>query len=254
MDVITPTSWMPADYCMSTATKTPDKAFAENVYACVCRTDFTSPGFCLIDLGTDASSEFMRHFMVSLKRSLQQIHQSCTDRDLVYLSAARFDQQETTKPHRDGGPDECFLMLGYEPSEVLAEVVMSDYSKCAYDKGMTPAELLAKHNPMFSSGKELLQPYSTLVLCFSKQKSQILLINNSIAPLSEDSTTWQGVLHTATIPHPSDDLRRVINSTMIASVPMSSEELVSITEQEEFINTNIIRRRGYDKPHLKDDI
>jgi len=46
--------------------------------------------------------------MVDLKRAMARVHESVTGNTLIYLSAARFDQQTTTKPHLDGGPDECF--------------------------------------------------------------------------------------------------------------------------------------------------
>src|SRR5438105_4922610 len=105
--------------------------------------------------------------MVALKRRLQGIHRSRARRDLVFLSAARFDQQVTTKPHRDGGPEECFLMLGYEPSQVRAEILISDFSRCAQDMGMTPGQWLEAHNPMFRPGADLLRPYTTRVACYS---------------------------------------------------------------------------------------
>ena len=49
----------------------------------------------------------------------------------------------TTRPHRDGGPDECLLLLGYEPSSVPAELRMADYSRCAHGLGLTPGEEMA---------------------------------------------------------------------------------------------------------------
>src|SRR5207253_562812 len=136
---------------------------AETVYSCACRTDFDSPGFCLIDLGAATSSLVLRKFMVELKIELQRIHKTATTRDLAWLSAGRFDQQTTTKFHRDGGPDECLLILGYEPSPVKAELAMADYSRCAFDLGLTPTRFLEQHNPMYRRGEELLRPYITKV-------------------------------------------------------------------------------------------
>ena len=191
--------------------------------------------------------------MVDLKREMAAIHESNTGNTLIYLSAARFDQQMTTKPHLDGGPDECFLMLGYEPSDVDAELQICDYSKCAFDLGLSPKEFMAKHNPMFQSGYELLRPYSTRIPCFSRTDYQIICINNSSAPFSRDQPTWQGTLHTATILTPDESKRRVVNSTMIASAPAGTPETVTESEQQEFINSSVVHRRGYDKPHLDDD-
>ena len=117
------------------------------VYERVCRTGFDAPGFYLIDLSPKTSSESLRQVMLSLNDGLRDIHRDHAARDLVFLSAGRFDQRVTTKLHRDGGPDECFLMLGYEPSEVVAEIAIADYAKCAHDMGLSAGEFLDHHNP-----------------------------------------------------------------------------------------------------------
>ena len=191
--------------------------------------------------------------MVDLKRAMARIQESRTDSTLIYLSAARFDQQETTRPHLDGGPDECFLMLGYEPSDVDSELEISDYAKCAFDLGLSPNEFMAKHNPMFQSGYELLRPYSTRIRCFSRNDFQIACVNNSSAPFSQDQPMWQGTLHTATILSPDESARRVINSTMIALAPKGTPDTISESKQKEFVTTSTVRRRDYDKQHLEDD-
>lgn len=191
--------------------------------------------------------------MVDIKREMGAIHESTTGNTLAYLSVARFDQQETTRPHLDGGPDECFLMLGYEPSVVDSDLEISDYAKCAFDLGLTPKEFLAKHNPMFKSGHEFLRPYSTRVPCFSPTEYQIICINNSSAPYSESQPAWQGTLHTATILTPDESERRVINSTMIASMPAGTADTINPEKLNDFVSTSVVRRRGYDKPHLEDD-
>ena len=226
---------------------------ADAVYERVCRTDFAAPGFCLIDLGERFSSTELRRTMVDLSRALRSIHELRDDRTMTVLSAARFDQQETTKPHRDGGPDECFLMLGYEPTEIRAELAMSDYSKCAYDMGLTPAEFLQKHNPMFVSGERLLQTYTARIPCFCNRAYLILLVNNSCAPYADDKPAWQGVLHTARIVNPDPAQRRIVNSLMIASSARGEPEPGCEQAQEEFVATNVIRRRGYDKLDLADE-
>lgn len=154
MEVLNTNHWSRSDYCMSGVDREPDEALAATVYDRVCRTDFSPPGFCLIDLGQGSSSTALRRFMVSLKQAMQRIHQMRRGCDLIFLSAGRFDQQVTTKPHRDGGPDECFLMLGYEPSPVRAAIAMSDYSQCAHAMGLSPFDLLEKHNDV-STGRRI---------------------------------------------------------------------------------------------------
>lgn len=242
--------WSSREYCLTADALASD--LSETTYDLVCRVDFSAPGFCLIDLGPNTTSQTLRRFMLSLKAAMRAIHSARTGRDLVYLSAARFDQQVTTKLHRDSGPAECFLMLGYEPSPVSAELALADFSLCAHEMGLTPEQLLARHNPMFGPGEDLLRPYTVPVECFSSQSSQVLLINNSIAEFGA-AGGWQGVLHTATVHNPSDAQRRVVNSTLIASLPAGSRETVSADEQEQFATTDVIRRRGYDRRHLDDD-
>jgi hypothetical protein len=245
-------SWSPDTICLHPPLLDVE-ALAADIYDRTCRTDFNAPGFCVLNAGRSLDSIAFRQLMVDLKRRMAAIHESRTGNTLIYLSASRFDQQTTTKPHRDGGPEECFLMLGYEPSDVDAELEICDYAKCAFDLGISPREFMAKHNPMFQLGYELLRPYSTRIPCFSRTDYQIICINNSSASYSHLQTAWQGTLHTATILAPDETKRRVVNSTLIASVPVGTPDPVSESEQQEFIHTSVVRRRGYDKPHLDDD-
>ena len=230
------------------------KAIASEIYQRTCRVDFLSPGFCTVDLGETIESQTFRQLMVDVKNAMALLHREAYGNTLNYLSAARFDQQETTRPHLDGGPDECFLMLGYEPTDVDSEIEIADYSKCAFEMGITPQEFMEKHNPMFMSGYELLRPYSTRIPCFAKKAYQLICINNSSAPFNKTSPAWQGVLHTATIATPDESKRRVINSTMIASVPVGTPEIISAEEQSQFVSTTAVRRRGYDKLQLEEDL
>lgn len=215
---------------------------AEAVYHRVFRTDFSEPGFALIDLGPDCGSERQRQLMVDLKNEFSRLEGMHRGRGLVYQSLTRFDQQVTTKPHRDGGPDESILMLGYEPSLIESRLEMSDYSKCAHDLGMTPAEFLDRFNPMFSTGRDRLATYTTPIDQFDNRSFQIVIINNSMEPFGAGLV---GVLHTATIINPNPDLRRVINSTMLAVVPQGKGEELAVVEQKDFLTTAVVRRPNY---------
>lgn len=226
---------------------------AEDIYRKVCRTDFSEPGFCSISVQEVNSSVEFRQLMVDLKNLLSEIHRRERGIGLHYLSAGRFDQQVTTKFHLDGGPPECFLMLGYEPSTVRSQVGIADYARCAFDRGTTPEELLQRHNPMFQAGYEILRPYITTIPCFSNTHYQIVCINNSFAPYSPDNPRWQGTLHTAEILTPDDSARRIINSTMIAPIEPGTPDTVSEEKINEFIRTSAVHRRGHDKQYLEDD-
>ncbi|QDT26654.1 hypothetical protein Enr10x_19640 [Gimesia panareensis] len=226
---------------------------ARIVYRRTCRTDFSEPGFCLITLGSKIDSNELRKTMVSLKQELAAIHERTRGMTLQYLSLGRFDQQNSTKPHRDNGPVECFLMLGYEPTEVQSALAISDYSRCASDRGLTPTEFLAEYNPMFQSGSEILRPYTTQVPCFSNFDYQIVCINNSCAPCSEAQPAWQGVLHTATILTPNARQCRVINSTLITSVAPGTPNVISEEQENQFVETTLVRRRDYESRQQADD-
>ncbi len=225
---------------------------AAQIYSRVCRTDFTEPGFCVVNLGSSLSSVEFRQLMVDITRQMAIVHQRQTGKTLIYISAGRFDQQTTTRPHLDGGPEESLLMLGYEPTRVQSEVEISDYTQCAQHLGISPTEFMAQHNPMFHAGFELLRPYSYRLNEFDVAAYQIVVINNSSAPI--DGKSWLGVLHTATILTPDESQRRVINSTMIAPALPGTPDVVPAKELEEFIQTSLVRRKGYDKPYLEDDV
>jgi len=217
-------------------------SIASDVYRRTCRVTFDAPGFCVLNVGQDIDSVAFRRLMVDLKREMAAIHEEIAGSTLAYLSAARFDQQETTRPHLDGGPDECFLMLGYEPSAIDSEIEIADYAKCAFDLGLSPKDFMAEYNPMFRSGYEILRPYTTRLACFSRTDYQIICINNSCSPWSESRPAWQGTLHTATIPVPDESERRVIDSTMVASVTAGTPDTIDGDELNDFMTTLAVRR------------
>jgi hypothetical protein len=176
-----------------------------------CRVGFRAAGFSLLSLGPDWGSRPLRRLMLDVLEELSNLCQSRQGKPLHALSMSRFNQQATTKPHRDGGPAESLLLLGYEPTPVESQLRLADYSLCARDLGLTPAEFLDRHNPMFHSGASLLADYTTHVTEFNSRQYQILLINNSSADYDEIHPRWQGVLHQATIPLPQEDALRVVN-------------------------------------------
>jgi hypothetical protein len=216
----------------------------DEVYARACRRSLDQPGFCLVDLGPEYGSANQRRLMVDLKLAMAERHRRDAGETLMYQSATRFDQQGTTKLHRDGGPDQCFLMLGYEPTPIQSMVSMADYARCAADRGMSESELLELYNPMFADGAEMLAPYVTRLCAFDNRRFQILLINNSMRPTGA-SGGWLGVLHGAEIPHPDQSASRVINSSLIVSAPLDQAEMLRFEELEEFRSGSTIHRRGY---------
>ena len=95
---------------------------------------------------------------------------------------------------------------------------------------------------MFPDGQNRLAAYTTPIDDFDKTSFQIMLINNSMNRLGEGLV---GVLHTARIINPNPGLSRIVNSTMIASVPQGHGESISVDEQNDFVTSAVVRRAVY---------
>jgi hypothetical protein len=220
-------------------------ALAERLAAQLFRGDFRAPGFALVSLGPAVDSRTLRRFMIALKGVLAAQYHRRTGRHLVSLSAGRFDQQATTKFHLDGAPEESFLLLGYEPTRVRSAISLADYSRAAYDRGLTPREFLAAYNPMFAAGEQALAPYVTRLTVFDPSAAQVLLINNSSLPVRADGSTQLGVLHQATIPAPNPAERRIVNSTLLVPAADPADEPIPPEALREFLETDRIAGPSY---------
>jgi hypothetical protein len=215
----------------------------ETIFRLAWRRDFTAPGFCVLDLEGGVDSHALRSLMVALKGRLSDITLRETGRKLVYASMARFDQQETTKFHLDGAPDESMLMLGYEPSRVRSRLFLADYSRAAFDAGITPRLFLQDFNPMHRRGEDLQGRYTTELPQPDDGHSRILLINNSSLPYTtSERMNSLGVLHKAEIPNPDASERRIVNSTMLFAGELDE---VGPEQQQEFVSTEKISQKVY---------
>ena len=220
---------------------TPDQAIVEKVFGLAWRFDFTAPGFCLLDIGAGVDSHPLRSWMVDLKGWLSEINVRRSGRPFIFRSMARFDQQETTKFHLDGAPEQSMLILGYEPSRVISQLFLADFTRAAFDLKITPAQFLADFNPMYKKGEELLGRYVTEVPQADEGHSRILLINNSSLPFTEARTNPLGVMHKAEVMDPTEPERRIVNSTML----VTDGEENSPEKQREFVTTNQISQKVY---------
>jgi hypothetical protein len=220
---------------------TPDCSVAEQAFGLVWRFDFDAPGFCLLDADPGMDSHALRQAMLALKVRLSDICLRRTSRRLLFRSMARFDQQETTKFHLDGAPDQSMLMLGYEPSQVHSRLFLADFSRAAFDLGITPQQFLQDYNPMYRRGEELLARYVTELPQPEPGHARILLINNSSLPFTEARTNPLGVMHKAIIVTPNEAERRIVNSTML----VTEGEEIAAEKQEEFVRTDKISQKNY---------
>lgn len=219
----------------------PDQTTAEKVFDLVWRFDFTTPGFCLLDIGPGVDSHILRAWMVDLKRRLSEFYIRRGGRPFLFRWMARFDQQETTKFHLDGAPEESMLILGYEPSKVVSRLFLADFTRAVFDLGITPQQFLHDFNPMYRKGEELLGRYITELPQPDEGHSRILLINNCSLPFSEARTNPLGVMHKAIIVTPNEDQRRIVNSMML----VTEGDEIRNDEQDEFITTDKISQKNY---------
>lgn len=187
----------------------------------VCRTDLARPGFAFLDAGTSFEPRAFRAFLADLAAALDDAYRRAFGRRLLPLSVSRFDQQVSTGAHRDGGPDESVLLLGYEPTEVESSVQLLDHTRCAADRGLAPAEFLARYNPAFGPGLQELRGYTTAVEGFDAGRYRVLVVNNSNLPLCERDRGLLGVLHKAVITTARPGRPRVINSLLLATADPS---------------------------------
>jgi hypothetical protein len=219
---------------------------APQVFERVFRTTYRQPGYGLIQFPIAPSARDFRAYMVDLKRELERLVSAQRRQKLAYLSMGRFDQQTTTKFHLDGAPEESVLMLGYEPSAVPSKMYMADYSRCAFDRGLSSKDFLDQLNPMFTTGASALEGYAAELLAFNPGVHQILLINNSSRCVAENSCML-GVMHKAIITAPNPAASRVVNSTMMFLANLDVDDSVSADLQEEFIASDAISRGPYGK-------
>ena len=217
-------------------------ANAERVFDAAWRSDFSAPGFCLLDLGPDVDSHDLRSLMLAVRERLGEVAARRGLPRFTLRSLGRFDQQETTRFHLDGAPERSLLVLGYEPSEVSSRLSLADYACCAFDLGIEPRRFLDEYNPMYRQGEELLAGYVTELPEPTAGHSRILLINNSCLPFDEARSSPLGVLHKAEILDPDGSKRRVVNSMMLAA---GGPDEVGADLLREFVATEEVSKKFY---------
>jgi len=204
----------------------------------VFRVDTTKPGFALVDFGSAGEPRTYRRLLVEMGLGLRRAYAQQYSGRLGFIWVGRFDQQTTTRPHRDGAPAGSVLMLGYEPSAVPAQLALVDYARLAGERGLSPSEWLGRYNPMYHPAiVPELTPYTTPVAGFDHRRFQVLVINNGTASLDDRSSGMIGLLHQATVPSPDLSQPRHVNSLMLArlghdeTAGLLSEQLQRYIEQ-----------------------
>jgi hypothetical protein len=232
----------PDDYLTHLDPAWPDAATlaAERAAAAALRTGFDRPGFALLDFGPVLTSRDFRALLVALAGELDRVYRRDYGRRLALRSAGRFDQQVTSEPHLDGGPEQSLLLLGYEPTAVPSRLTLIDYSKAAHAHGLTPKEFLARFNPMVPAGRAALAGHGTAVEGFDSGRWRALLINNGSSPAGGPAADTLGVLHQATILRPDAAQTRWVNSLMLEATDgdpalrFRGGELTAFVERAEY--------------------
>jgi hypothetical protein len=174
---------------------------ADAVFRRVWRTALDQPGFALIRFGGVVESHALRRFLLDLARAFPL--------PFAHERLGRFDQQVSSRFHRDGAPLASLLLLGYEASSVRSRVFAADAERAAVAAGLPVNEYLAAHNPMTPAGEARLWPVAT-ELALPVGEPFVVMLNNSLLPAGMDRVL--GVLHKAEVPIPDPGAARIINS------------------------------------------
>ena len=121
----------------------------ERVYAGVFRRAYEEDGFTVLSFEEEMDTRRLRKYMVELKRGLSEKCKEALQAELDYYWLTRFDQQKTTKYHRDNAPKDSYLMLGYEPTTVESKLLFADYHRLITERNIPVDKYYELYNPMF---------------------------------------------------------------------------------------------------------
>lgn len=191
--------WPEAAYRLELPDPAPDDltAVAGEVFRRVWRMTLDRPGFAVVGFAGPVGSHDLRRAMLRLIEALPV--------RFVPERLGRFDQQVTSRFHRDGAPPASLLVLGYEPTSVRSRLFVADAHRAAIDANVGVVEYMAMHNPMLPAGEGVLRPYST-ELVVPAGRPYMVVLNNSLVPAGGPL----GVLHRAEMPDPDPAAARVI--------------------------------------------
>jgi len=180
---------------------------AVDLLSWVWRTALDQPGYALLRIDPSTGSRALRRLMIDLVEGFG----AAAGERFVPERLGRFDQQVTTKFHRDGAPAASLLVLGYEVTTVRSRFFVADAHRAADRAGMDVEAYLSTHNPMFPAGEIRLAPFIT-ELDLPDGEPFVVVLNNSLMPFVPGGSNPLGVLHKGEIVAPDPVARRVINS------------------------------------------
>jgi len=213
----------------------------DKVYSNVFRNGYKRPGFFVLSFSNTISSRELRAVMVNLKQCLSARCRSEFKMELDYFWLTRFDQQQTTKFHRDNAPTDSFLLLGYEPTTIESKLLIADYHKFISDYDIPIEKYYELYNPIFKAGEQQLKPYITAMNGLDKNAPHIVIINNS----DLESQVSYGVLHKAEMLTENENHTRVVNSMMLYLKSPDESYHLSKNDVTQFLETDRIEGSLY---------
>lgn len=180
------------------------------LFSRVWRTTLHEPGWAVLVPVVSVDSIALRRGMVRVLTALSAEAERVGQPPFVVERLGRFDQQVSTRFHRDGGPAGSLLLLGYEPSRVTSRFFVADAARAAEAAGMGVNAFLAANNPLRPAGEAALAGVTTEVN-WPADRGAIVIVNNSLFPDGEPGRPL-GLLHKGLIAHPDPTATRVINS------------------------------------------
>ena len=187
--------------------------FSFNPAALLCRAwraTLHEPGWAVLVPGEPVDSFALRREMMRVLDELSAEAERGGLPPFVVERLGRFDQQTSTRFHRDGGPAGSLLLLGYEPSRVASRFFVADAARAAEAAGIRVNAFLAANNPLRPAGEAALAGVVTEV-CWPADRGAIVVVNNSLFPDGEPGRPL-GLLHKGLIERPDLSATRVINS------------------------------------------
>jgi hypothetical protein len=218
--------WQPADHTIVVGDVI---GVAARLFELVWRTTLDRPGFALVRFAEPVDSRALRRVMIELAGALPE--------EFVVERLGRFDQQVSSKFHRDGAPPASLLLLGYEASPVRSRVFVAESSRAAVEAGTPLPEFTAKFNPMFPAGEARYAPF-VAELELPHGEAYLVAINNSLLPYIPGAGNPLGVLHKAVIEEPDPATRRVINS--VGLIPAGTGSGKTAEEVRHFLTADAL--------------
>ncbi len=200
------------------------------IYKSVFRHSTEQAGFYYQDFGTNMNSISFRQKMVELKDGLSKICTIPMQKQLNYQGIGRFNQQHSSRFHRDSAPEHTFLILGYEPTKVQSKVFIADYTKYIENHDQSLASFFGGTEDVNTiENDHLIESYVTELTPFPKNHYRLVVLNNS---KSFKEKTF-GVFHRGKILKKIENENRILNYMMLKLCDEHQEEDY---DQEAIIN------------------